>query len=182
MNIEALRKKIGTLMGSSNWYLLDQDRINQFAVVTQDEQFIHTDPEKAAKTPFGTTIAHGFLTLALLPAMGGDVIPKLDGHLMSVNYGFEKLRFLSPVPAGSRSIFGLTRNTGIPEMVKAAIDSVAYQTKDLLLAMEKDSGLKIKVIRQDPSIGSRHPPPTLFRSGVCEVLFEFPNGQHPQSP
>ena len=102
MNIEALRKKIGTLMGSSNWYLLDQDRINQFAVVTQDEQFIHTDPEKAAKTPFGTTIAHGFLTLALLPAMGGDVIPKLDGHLMSVNYGFEKLRFLSPVPAGSR--------------------------------------------------------------------------------
>ena len=102
MNIEALRNKIGTLMGSSNWYLLDQDRINQFAVVTQDEQFIHTDPEKAAKTPFGTTIAHGFLTLALLPAMGGDVIPKLDGHLMSVNYGFEKLRFLSPVPAGSR--------------------------------------------------------------------------------
>ncbi|MBL6605538.1 MAG: MaoC family dehydratase [Alphaproteobacteria bacterium] len=102
MNIEALRKKIGTLMGSSNWYLLDQDRINQFAVVAQDEQFIHTDPEKAAKTPFGTTIAHGFLTLALLPAMGGDVIPKLDGHLMSVNYGFEKLRFLSPVPAGSR--------------------------------------------------------------------------------
>ena len=93
MNIEALRKKIGTLMGSSNWYLLDQDRINQFAVVTQDEQFIHTDPEKAAKTPFGTTIAHGFLTLALLPAMGGDVIPKLDGHLMSVNYGFEKYAF-----------------------------------------------------------------------------------------
>ena len=102
MKIEALREKTGTLVGTSNWYLLDQDRINQFAAVTHDEQFIHTDPEKAATTPFGTTIAHGFLTLALLPAMGGDVIPKLDGHLMSVNYGFEKLRFLSPVPAGSR--------------------------------------------------------------------------------
>ena len=102
MKIEALREKIGTLIGTSNWYLLDQDRINQFAAVTLDEQFIHTDPEKAATTPFGSTIAHGFLTLALLPAMGGDVIPKLDGHVMSVNYGFEKLRFLSPVPASSR--------------------------------------------------------------------------------
>lgn len=102
MKIEALREKIGTLVGTSNWYLLDQDRINQFAAVTHDEQFIHTDPEKAATTPFGSTIAHGFLTLALLPAMGGDVIPKLDGHVMSVNYGFEKLRFLSPVSAGSR--------------------------------------------------------------------------------
>ena len=102
MKIEALREKIGTLVGTSNWYLLGQDRINQFAAVTHDEQFIHTDPEKAATTAFGSTIAHGFLTLALLPAMGGDVIPKLDGHVMSVNYGFEKLRFLSPVPAGSR--------------------------------------------------------------------------------
>jgi acyl dehydratase len=102
VKIEALREKIGTLIGTSNWYLLDQDRINQFAAVTNDEQFIHTDPEKAATTPFGSTIAHGFLTLALLPAMGGDVIPKLDGHVMSVNYGFEKLRFLSPVSAGSR--------------------------------------------------------------------------------
>ena len=102
MKIEALREKIGTLVGTSNWHLLDQNRINQFAAVTHDEQFIHTDPEKAATTAFGSTIAHGFLTLALLPAMGGDVIPKLDGHVMSVNYGFEKLRFLSPVPAGSR--------------------------------------------------------------------------------
>ena len=94
MKVEALRKKIDTLVGISNWYLLDQDRINQFATITHDEQFIHTDPVKAAATPFGTTIAHGFLTLALLPAMGRDVIPKLDGHVMSVNYGFEKLRFL----------------------------------------------------------------------------------------
>ena len=104
MKIEALREKIGTLIGTSNWYLLDQDRINQFAAVTLDEQFIHTDPEKAATTPFGSTIAHGFLTLALLPAMGGDVIPKLDGHVMSVNYGFEKLRFLSPATETPRAL------------------------------------------------------------------------------
>ena len=102
MNIETLRQKIGTCLGVSDWYVMDQDRINQFAVVTQDEQYIHIDEKRAAETPFGTTIAHGFLTLSLLPAMGSDVIPKLDGHLMSVNYGFEKLRFLSPVPSGAR--------------------------------------------------------------------------------
>jgi acyl dehydratase len=102
MNIETLRQKIGTCLGASDWYVMDQDRINQFAVVTQDEQYIHIDEKRAAETPFGTTIAHGFLTLSLLPAMGSDVIPKLDGHLMSVNYGFEKLRFLSPVPSGAR--------------------------------------------------------------------------------
>ena len=102
MDIETLKQKTGTLLGSSSWYVMTQDRINQFATVTEDEQFIHIDKERAAASPFGTTIAHGFLTLSLLPAMGKDVIPELDGHLMSVNYGFEKLRFLSPVPSGAR--------------------------------------------------------------------------------
>ena len=102
MDIETLKQKTGTLLGSSGWYAMTQDRINQFATVTEDEQFIHIDKERAAASPFGTTIAHGFLTLSLLPAMGKDVIPELDGHLMSVNYGFEKLRFLSPVPSGAR--------------------------------------------------------------------------------
>ena len=100
MDIKTLKQKTGTQMGTSSWYVLDQERINQFAAITEDQQFIHIDKERAAATPFGTTIAHGFLTLSLLPAMGRDVIPELDGHLMSVNYGFEKLRFLSPVPSG----------------------------------------------------------------------------------
>jgi acyl dehydratase len=102
MDIKTLKQKTGTQMGTSSWYVLDQERINQFAAITEDQQFIHIDKERAAATPFGTTIAHGFLTLSLLPAMGRDVIPELDGHLMSVNYGFEKLRFLSPVPSGKR--------------------------------------------------------------------------------
>ena len=102
MDIKTLKQKTGTQMGTSSWYVLDQERINQFAAITEDQQFIHIDEERAAATPFGTTIAHGFLTLSLLPAMGRDVIPELDGHLMSVNYGFEKLRFLSPVPSGKR--------------------------------------------------------------------------------
>ena len=102
MDIKMLKQKTGTQMGTSSWFVLDQERINQFAAITEDQQFIHIDKERAAATPFGTTIAHGFLTLSLLPAMGRDVIPELDGHLMSVNYGFEKLRFLSPVPSGKR--------------------------------------------------------------------------------
>ena len=102
MDIKMLKQKTGTQMGTASWFVLDQERINQFAAITEDQQFIHIDKERAAATPFGTTIAHGFLTLSLLPAMGRDVIPELDGHLMSVNYGFEKLRFLSPVPSGKR--------------------------------------------------------------------------------
>ena len=102
MDIKTRNLLTGTQMGTSSWYVLDQERINQFAAITEDQQFIHIDKERAAATPFGTTIAHGFLTLSLLPAMGRDVIPELDGHLMSVNYGFEKLRFLSPVPSGKR--------------------------------------------------------------------------------
>lgn len=102
MDINTLKEKIGTKIGTSNWYVLEQARINRFAEITHDAQYIHTDPKKAAQTPFGTTIAHGFLTLSLLPAMGADVIPQLDGDIMSINYGFEKMRFLSPVPAGAK--------------------------------------------------------------------------------
>jgi len=102
MHINALKEKIGTKIGTSNWYVLEQERINRFAEITHDSQYIHTDPQQAAQTPFGTTIAHGFLTLSLLPAMGADVIPQLEGDIMSINYGFEKMRFLSPVPAGAK--------------------------------------------------------------------------------
>lgn len=93
---------IGTEMGVSRWILVDQARIDAFAEVTEDRQFIHIDPEAARTTPFGGTIAHGFLTLSLASAMTYDAVPPLDGVVMGVNYGFDKLRFLAPVPAGSR--------------------------------------------------------------------------------
>jgi acyl dehydratase len=88
----------------SDWIEVSQDMINKFADATGDHQFIHVDPERAKLTPFGTTIAHGFLTLSLLPqiaAKNADA-PRLDGVKMGVNYGGNKVRFLAPVPSGSR--------------------------------------------------------------------------------
>lgn len=88
--------------GASKWFEMSQARIDAFADATEDWQFIHVDPVAASQTPFGGTVAHGFLTLSLLSAMAYDAVPAPQGVDMSVNYGLEKLRFLAPVPAGSR--------------------------------------------------------------------------------
>jgi len=85
----------------TEWFDISQERINAFADVTEDHQFIHVDPEAAAQTPFGGTIAHGFLTLSMLSAMAYQA-PSIIGTTHAVNYGFDKIRFLSPVPAGAR--------------------------------------------------------------------------------
>lgn len=97
-----LQSLIGQEVGVSKWFEIDQARIDAFAKITEDEQFIHVDPERARATPFGGTIAHGFLTLSLASAMSYDAVKPLDGVVMGVNYGFDKLRFLAPVPAGSK--------------------------------------------------------------------------------
>ncbi len=97
-----LETLVGTEVGVSSWHLIGQARIDAFAEVTQDHQFIHVDPERAAETPFGGTIAHGFLTLSLLSAMAVEAQPKIKGATMGINYGFDKVRFLAPVKAGSR--------------------------------------------------------------------------------
>ena len=97
-----LQSLIGHEVGLSRWITVDQARIDAFARITEDEQFIHVDPERARATPFGGTIAHGFLTLSLASAMSYDAVAPLEGVVMGVNYGFDKLRFLAPVPAGSR--------------------------------------------------------------------------------
>lgn len=94
--------KKGEEVGVSKWFDITQDRIDQFADVTEDWQFIHIDPEKAAKTPFGGTVAHGFLTLSMLAAMTYDALPAVKGRIMGVNYGFDKIRFLTPVRSGGR--------------------------------------------------------------------------------
>ncbi|MYM55564.1 MaoC family dehydratase [Thalassovita mangrovi] len=92
---------LGQEMGVSSWFTVTQDQINQFADCTHDHQFIHVDPEAAAKSPFGSTIAHGFLTLSLLSAMVYQM-PSIEGIAMGVNYGFDKVRFVSPVKVGAR--------------------------------------------------------------------------------
>ncbi len=98
----ALAGLIGTEVGVSDWITVDQARIDAFAEITEDRQFIHVDPEAAEATPFGGTIAHGFLTLSLLSRMSFDGVAPLEGVVMGVNYGFDKVRFLAPVPSGSR--------------------------------------------------------------------------------
>jgi len=98
-----LQSKIGTEIGVSNWITVDQQMIDDFAKVTHDEQWIHVNPERAAaETPFGGAIAHGFLSLSLASRFAYDCFPMLPGQVMGINYGFNKLRFLSPVLAGSR--------------------------------------------------------------------------------
>ena len=86
----------------SRWLVVDQDRIDAFAKVTEDEQFIHVDPERAAGTMFGGTVAHGFLTLSLLSTLAYDVLPRIEGAAHGVNYGFDRARFVHPVRSGSR--------------------------------------------------------------------------------
>ncbi|MBU2980433.1 MaoC family dehydratase [Lentibacter algarum] len=95
--------QIGTEIGVSNWILVDQPMIDQFATTTHDEQWIHIDPTRAAaETPFGGTIAHGFLTLSLASRFAYDCMPMMEGQVMGINYGMNKLRFLQPVRSGSR--------------------------------------------------------------------------------
>lgn len=99
---EDLVNYIGKETGVSDWFLIDQERINDFADVTKDHQFIHIDPEAAAKTPFGTTIAHGFLSLSMLAYLASDSTIGVEGVVMGINYGFDKVRFLSPVKVNSK--------------------------------------------------------------------------------
>jgi acyl dehydratase len=92
----------GSEFGPSSWIDVPQERIQAFADATGDHQWIHVDPERAAAGPFGTTIAHGYLTLSLLPVMSYEVVPRQEGSGMSVNYGLNRVRFPAPVPSGSR--------------------------------------------------------------------------------
>lgn len=102
--IEALKARIGEQIGTSEWVTIDQSMIDRFADATGDDQFIHVDPVKAAMTPFGGTIAHGFLTLSLLSMMmAKSDVPTPTGTKMAVNYGANKVRFLTPVRSGSRA-------------------------------------------------------------------------------
>jgi acyl dehydratase len=100
-SVAELHKAAGTSLGYTDWITIDQERINTFADATGDHQWIHVDAERAAAGPFGSTIAHGYLTLSLLPALIGGRF-SVEGARMAVNYGLNKVRFPAPVPVGSR--------------------------------------------------------------------------------
>lgn len=102
VSIDRLCESVGSETGVSSWIEVSQSMIDSFADVTDDHNFIHVDREAAARTPFGGTIAHGFLTLSLLSSMAFRTLPPLAGSLMSINHGFDQVRFLTPVPAGGR--------------------------------------------------------------------------------
>jgi acyl dehydratase len=100
--LDEIQSRVGTEVGTSGWLTVDQPRIDVFADATEDRQFIHVDPAAAAQTPFGGTVAHGFLSLSLLSRMAAEAMLLPEGMKMAVNYGFDRVRFLAPVRAGKR--------------------------------------------------------------------------------
>ena len=103
ISIAELKKRIGQELGVSQWHVVSQEMIDRFADVTSDHQFIHVDPVRAKQeAPFGGTIAHGYLTLSLVAPMSYEALPLIEGRVMGINYGLDKVRFLAPVPAGGR--------------------------------------------------------------------------------
>ena len=114
----------GKDLGASGWIEVTQDRIDRFADVTEDHQFIHIDPKRASETPFGTTIAHGYLTLSLLSKMAYEVMPGIAGSKMGVNYGLNSVRFLAPVKSGKR-VRGHFRMADVVERAPGVFQSTA---------------------------------------------------------
>ena len=101
-SLNEIRARVGQEVGVSSWLAVDQKRIDEFADATEDRQFIHVDPDAAAQTPFGGTVAHGFLSLSLLSRMAAEATFLPEGLRMAVNYGFDRVRFLAPVKSGKR--------------------------------------------------------------------------------
>ncbi|MYZ36119.1 MULTISPECIES: MaoC family dehydratase [unclassified Streptomyces] len=130
---EELRAGAGEPLGHSDWLEIDQKRIDLFAEATGDHQWIHVDPERAAAGPFGTTIAHGYLTLSLLPLFVPQIV-RVENVTMGINYGTNKVRFPSPVPVGSR----LRASAVITEAVEAG-GGVQITT---LVTVEREGGEK----------------------------------------
>ena len=101
-SLDDIRERIGTEIGVSDWLTIDQARINAFADATEDRQFIHVDPDAAARTPFGGTVAHGFLSLSMLSRMAAEAMLIPDNVKTAVNYGLDRVRFIAPVKSGQR--------------------------------------------------------------------------------
>lgn len=124
-NLDELRARSGQHLGYSDWLTVSQETINAFADATGDHQWIHVDAERAKEGPFGHTIAHGYLTLALIIPMWGQVL-EVHGVAMGINYGLNKLRFPAPVPSGSKIRLGATlaQVTDVAGGVEAVVDAV----------------------------------------------------------
>jgi acyl dehydratase len=122
--IAEIEAAVGEHLGYSEWLEVTQERVNTFADATGDHQWIHVDPERAASGPYGTTIAHGYLTLSLLPVLGSEIFT-VEGLKMRINYGSNKVRFPAPVPVGSKIRAGVTV-TSVDRTAKGANLVVSY--------------------------------------------------------
>ncbi|CAM3590529.1 MaoC family dehydratase [Smaragdicoccus niigatensis] len=138
-NADEMAAAVGEVLGTSDWFVVEQDRIDTFADATDDHQWIHTDPERAKTGPFGGTIAHGFLTLSLVPVFLAENF-KVEGLKMAINYGLDKVRFPAPVPAGSKI-------RGTTTLVDVAVDGNSAQTKTLTV-VEIEGGSKPALIAE----------------------------------
>ncbi|WP_415948837.1 MaoC family dehydratase [Streptomyces sp. KLOTTS4A1] len=140
---EELRAAIGEQLGGDEWLEVDQKRIDLFAEATGDHQWIHVDPEKAAAGPFGTTIAHGYLTLSLLPTLVPQIM-RVENVKMGINYGTNKVRFPSPLPAGSR-----VRATAVLKEVTDTADGGVQLTT--AVTVEREGGEKPACVAESVS-------------------------------
>lgn len=131
--VAQLEQAVGTHLGYSEWHTIDQTQIDLFADATGDHQWIHVDPDKAARGPFGTTVAHGFLTLSLLPMLTAQVYA-VEGVSMGVNYGADKVRFPAPVPVDSRVRAGV-------ELTAVTPHALGYQVATRV-TIEREGGDK----------------------------------------
>lgn len=136
-----MARMLGGEIGVSNWHEIDQAMVDRFGDVTQDRQFIHVDPARAVtEGPYGGTIAHGFLTLSLLSVMGFEALPRLAGQKLGINYGFDRIRFLTPVRTGSRVrgrfvLAEMTQRSAIEIMLRTKVTvETAGQAKPALVA------------------------------------------------
>ncbi|MFL6090132.1 MAG: MaoC family dehydratase [Aeromicrobium sp.] len=127
--IEELEAAVGIELGPTEWFIVDQRRIDGFAQDTEDHQWIHVDPERAAGGPFGATVAHGFLTLSLVPYFVNQ-LRRIEGASMGVNYGLDRVRFPAPVLAGSR-IRGRTEMTSVERRGPGAVQVTTQTTIDI---------------------------------------------------
>ncbi len=131
---------VGAEIGISDWIEIDQGRIDRFSEVTIDPQYIHVDPEAAKASPFGGTIAHGFLTLSLLSAMAQESVPTIQDTRWAMNFGFNSVRFMAPVKSGKRvrGRFALkavgTRSPGVLQSTLTATVEIEHETKPALVA------------------------------------------------
>ncbi|MDH3641321.1 MAG: MaoC family dehydratase [Gammaproteobacteria bacterium] len=134
MTLDEVHSFAGKEIGVSDWFELDQNKINQFADLTEDHMFLHVDPEAAAATPFGGTIAHGLLTLSMMPVMAYQAMPGVSGTKMGVNYGYNKVRFMAPVKSGKR-----IRGHFVVQGVEDKGDGRRQITHDVTLEIEGES-------------------------------------------